>query len=226
MSLFSWLLGFSGTVKPNSHLARSRESAAADVQPPKKETKEHRHARREQLYSVIRDAMMRSGVLSSRYRFKVLSLDQRGNTFLVMMDLSQQEGTQIQIPPDVERNVMLQAMARFDIAVSSVYWRFGVAVFDKPPQAEFQKTVEFDDSPDEKSGTFHVYKTIEPDELAAFRKARLSDADEKSPVSTSPAKKPRPAVRKKSRQVDFEDTEIMNDISLPGLSATQHGELN
>ena len=226
MSFFSWLLGSPGAVKLNGHLARNDRLAATDVLPLKEDTKEHRHTRREQLYSVIRDAMMCSGVLSSRYRFKVLSLDPRGNTFLVMMDLSQQENTQNQIPHDLEKKVMLQAMTRFDIAVSSVYWRFGVAAFETPPHAEFQKTVEFGDPADENSGAFHVYKTIELDELAAFRNARLSDAGKGSPVLTSSAKKTKPATLKKSRQVDFEDTEIMNDIPSPRLRASQYGELN
>jgi hypothetical protein len=44
-----------------------------------------RHARREQLYVVIRDAMTRAGVLSASYKFKVLSLDQPGENFMVML---------------------------------------------------------------------------------------------------------------------------------------------
>jgi hypothetical protein len=32
--------------------------------------------------------MTRAGVLSASYKFKVLSLDQRGNEFIVMMDLA------------------------------------------------------------------------------------------------------------------------------------------
>lgn len=47
-----------------------------------------RHARREQLYVGIREAMTRAGVLSASYKFKVLSLDQPGDKFMVMMDLA------------------------------------------------------------------------------------------------------------------------------------------
>ena len=49
-------------------------------------------ARRELLYGVVREAMVRAGVLSSSYKFKVLSLDARGRQFLVMVDLSHGAG--------------------------------------------------------------------------------------------------------------------------------------
>ena len=47
-----------------------------------------RNARRELLFQVVRESMVRVGVLSSAFKFKVLALDQRGRTFLVMIDLS------------------------------------------------------------------------------------------------------------------------------------------
>jgi hypothetical protein len=42
------------------------------------------------LYSVVREAMIKAGVLSSTYKFKVLSLDSRGRQYLIMMDLARQ----------------------------------------------------------------------------------------------------------------------------------------
>ena len=170
--------------------------------------------------------MTRSGVLSSRYKFKVLSLDQRGDTFLVMVDLSQQEGPQTEVLPEIEKKIMVQAMARFDIAVSSVYWRLGVTVSDKHPTTEFQKTVESDDHEDEKPREIPVYKTIEFDELAAFRKARLSEFKKPGPALTPDTKLEKLPLRKTPRQDDFENTELMDDTPLPGLSATQYGDLN
>src|SRR5690606_40326900 len=43
---------------------------------------DERMQRREQLYAVVRDVMVRAGVLSAGYKFKVLSLDPRGAQFL------------------------------------------------------------------------------------------------------------------------------------------------
>ena len=49
-------------------------------------------ARREMLYVVIRESMMRAGILSAAYKFKVLSLDRKGRRFLVMMDVARDAG--------------------------------------------------------------------------------------------------------------------------------------
>ena len=46
--------------------------------------------RRELLYAVVRESMTSAGVLSSGYKFKVLSLDSRGVQYLIMMDLARQ----------------------------------------------------------------------------------------------------------------------------------------
>lgn len=226
MSILSWLSGAIGAVKPDSHTGRNHRLVAPDATPQKEPVKTHRHMRREQLYLAIREAMTHSGVLSSRYRFKVLSLDQRGDTFLIMIDLSQQEGAQTEVLSDIEKKIMLQAMARFDIAVSSVYWRLGAPALAQHSTPEFQKTAEFGDPVDDKSSASGVYKTIAFDELAAFREARSSAAKRKYPAPIPEVKKLKPAVRKASRQTDFEDTELVDDTPLPGLSATQYGELN
>ncbi len=90
-----------------------------------------RHARREQLYVVIRDAMTRAGVLSASYKFKVLSLDQPGENFMVMMEFSRSfDG-----PPGklavMEGLIIKNAKALFEITVPAVYWRFEQVSADK-----------------------------------------------------------------------------------------------
>ena len=226
MSIFSWLSGATGAVKPDSHIAQSHRLVAPGATSQQESAKTHRHMRREQLYLAIREAMTRSGVLSFRYRFKVSSLDQRGDTFLVMMDLSQQQGPQTEIPPDIEKKIMLQAMTRFAIVVSSVYWRFNASVLEQHPAPESKKTAEFGNPVDRKPSLSAVHKTTAFDELAAFREARLSAAKRKYPAPAPEAKKLKPALQKASRQADFEDTELVDDTPLPGLSATQYGDLN
>ena len=49
--------------------------------------KSMRLERRELLYAVVRESMARVGMLSSSYKYKVLSLDSRGKQYLIMMDL-------------------------------------------------------------------------------------------------------------------------------------------
>jgi len=226
MSFFSWLSGVSSTIKPGNTVAQGRGSGLSDALIHAGNAKTHRHARREQLYVAIREAMTHSGVLSSRYKFKVLSIDQRGDTFLVMIDLSQQEAAQTEVLPDIEKKIMVQAMARFDIAVSSVYWRHGALVIEKRQQPEFQKTVEFDDQANGTIRKAHVYKTIEFDELEAFREARLSAAKHKYSSPASDKKPSKSPVRRALVSADFEDTELIDGTPLQGLSATQYGDLN
>jgi hypothetical protein len=42
---------------------------------------------RKLLYAEVRESMTRAGILSSSYKFKVLSLDSRSDQYLIMMDL-------------------------------------------------------------------------------------------------------------------------------------------
>ncbi|MCC2674215.1 MAG: hypothetical protein K0R58_1162 [Ramlibacter sp.] len=85
--------------------------------------KQERLERRELLYAVVRESMVRAGVLSSSYKFKVLSLDPRGRQFMVMVDLAQGAHNDTNKLSEIEAMVAQSAKARYDIAVSAVYWR-------------------------------------------------------------------------------------------------------
>jgi hypothetical protein len=132
MSLFNWFSGKPGDASLNES-ARRAETGHAPLRaahPPgasSAQTAEmsrlRRHARREQLFNGIREAMTRSGVLSARYKFKVLSLDQIGNEFMVMMDLSSEFGGALDQLIALESAIIRHAKARHDITVPTVYWR-------------------------------------------------------------------------------------------------------
>ena len=85
--------------------------------------KQERTERREQLYAVVREAMVRAGVLSSSYKFKVLSLDPRGRQFMVMVDLAEGAASDTSRLAEIEAMVAQSAKARYDIVVGAVYWR-------------------------------------------------------------------------------------------------------
>jgi hypothetical protein len=138
MSLFNWLL-------PRKKLARAEPDssglsridstkpytprrtgpgdgqAAAPGQPANR--KSERMARRELLYAVVRESMMRAGVLSASYKFKVLSLDARGRQFLVMVDLARESGAEAEGLSEIEAMIAQAAKSRYDILVTAVYWR-------------------------------------------------------------------------------------------------------
>lgn len=133
MSLFSWLSPARKTKSSppeSSGLSRmdstkpypSRQGhEGANGQPANR--KSERIARRELLYQVVREAMTKAGVLSASYKFKVLSLDPRGQQFLVMVDLAREYGTGTSSLAEIEAMVAQAAKARFGIIVTAVYWR-------------------------------------------------------------------------------------------------------
>jgi len=125
MSLFSWLSpGKSAKAQAeHSDLSHTEPNrlAVAGAAPPNR--KSERMARREMLYSVVRESMARAGVLSASYKFKVLSLDAAGRQFLVMVDLAASERADTDVLGEIEVGVIQRAKARHDLAVSAVYWR-------------------------------------------------------------------------------------------------------
>ena len=113
------------SAQPRDSRRRDRSGAGSDEGPqtqPAQSQQSERAERREMLYGVVRETMMRGGVLSASYKFKVLSLDVRGRQFLVMMDLAP-DAVQSARYSEFETQMGQAAKARYDIAVASVYWR-------------------------------------------------------------------------------------------------------
>jgi len=134
VSLFRWLFPKSQSVASNGHtLNLASESAAlppvVDPSPPLPQTavqenaRNRRVARREALYGVVRDVMMRAGVLSGGYKFKVLALDQSGIKFLVMVDVAPEYISDAARLGDIEGQLAQEAHVRCRILVTAVYWR-------------------------------------------------------------------------------------------------------
>ncbi len=151
MSLFRWLFP-AGQPKPlaeSSGLSRmeatrpvarrpvGREEPVDNAQPANR--KGERMARRELLYSVVREAMTRAGVLSASYKFKVLSLDARGRQFLVMVDLSRDYVSETSRLAEIEALIAQGAKSRHDILVSAVYWRMNEHVAVGDPNAQLKQ---------------------------------------------------------------------------------------
>ncbi len=111
--------------------------------------------------------MVRAGVLSASYKFKVLSLDQRGSQFLVMMDLAREFGGDTARLSEIEALIAQTAKSRYDIAVTAVYWRSNEHVAVGNPQ-----------------------KTA-----AAPRPAPAAGNTRPGPIAAAPAPLPRPALR-------------------------------
>ena len=196
-----------GRLKPVVVLPQRLASEEANSQ---QDWKVKRHARREQLYVAIREAMTRAGLLSASYKFKVLSLDQSGDKFLVMIDLA----TSFSGPPEQlsEREALIvhNAQARFQITVPAVYWRLDeVAALRKP----------------EPSRQSAAREPIQFEEIVAFKQA-LRAASALGPKAL-PEKggQIRSAAHSYTLLTGFEDTEMPESPSSPALSSTQYGDL-
>ncbi|NJM44707.1 MAG: hypothetical protein HC858_13495 [Brachymonas sp.] len=106
-----------------SSSASAQPAAAASAQRLEQRRSE-RNAKRELLFQVVREAMVRVGVLSSAFKFKVLSLDQRGRSFLVMIELAAEFSGEAEKLAEIETMIAQTAKHRFEIIVQAVYWRY------------------------------------------------------------------------------------------------------
>lgn len=249
MSFFSWLSGRSGTEKQasgkiaadsdSSALGREKSSAPGGLKPLSGDTrggpqKSNRHARRELLYIAVREAMIRAGVLSGSYKFKVLSLDPRGEQFMVMMDLAHEFGTQTERLAEIEVMIAQSAKSRYNIRVTAVYWRFNEMVsvaqpadatsaINRPAAVQHAEAVPAQARVAQPAPR---YEPIQDDEVAAFKQALAAASAEGLPASES-SKIGRSTPRSYTLLTGFEDTEMPESPALvPALSATQYGDLN
>ncbi|AOW15228.1 hypothetical protein LPB72_22250 [Hydrogenophaga crassostreae] len=124
MSLIRWLQArkpYRDGAEAKGKIRRSfRETTLPLISP----RRGRRILRKEQLFSVVRESLIRAGILSSSYEFKVLALDSNGDGFLVLVDLA--------LPGDVmpdeylleiERWIQNSARSRHSMRIPSVYWR-------------------------------------------------------------------------------------------------------
>ncbi|HSV82208.1 MAG TPA: hypothetical protein VLK85_23695 [Ramlibacter sp.] len=192
--------------------------------------KQERKARRELLYAVVREAMVRGGVLSSTYKFKVLSLDSVGNQFLVMMDLARAANSDCAHLSMLEAMIAQSAKSRHDIQVTAVYWRLNDSVVDssfvpsqqQPASAAPQKeTVAAGPQPvalplQQPAREASASDALEPEELDALKLAFSAGATAKGELALANVNQPAPAGRGQTRPTGFEDTVLADNDPHPG----------
>ncbi|MBS3997255.1 MAG: hypothetical protein KGZ67_07940 [Hydrogenophaga sp.] len=174
--------------------------------------------RREQLFAVVREAMIRGGVLSTSYEFKVLTLDATGDHFLVLIDLAlPAQSMQDEHLAEVETWIRDSAQGRHSMTVRSVYWR--------------RKSVQDPHRPASKTGLqagSHPAVSA-PMPLTAVRStparvpAQAVDLDEIEAFRRAMRQTPRTAGVLSSGAVPMPVPESHSDFS--ALSETQHGKL-
>lgn len=194
--------------------------------------KTERLERRELLYTVVREAMTRAGVLSSSFKFKVLSLDSRGRQYLIMMDLARQYAGETARLAEIEGLIARTAKTRHDILVTSVYWRVnehvtaGLSQKTEPASAPapLSPALATPVAPTVATPVKPHFEPLQDDEVAAFKKALASVAT--PAVSPAPAgEMVRSGRRNPAPMPVFQDTQMVDEGHSP-LSGTQYGDLH
>lgn len=186
--------------------------------------------RRELLYGVVRECMTGAGVLSSTYKFKVLSLDSTGSKYLIMMDIPQVYLSDPARFAEIEGTIARNAKERFEILVTAVYWRVNELVTaGRRPPAPAAHTAPRSSSPSPaaaaKPDVLPTPLKSEPtldQEVLAFKQLLSSAARGAAPVR--PGEVLRSGRRNPTPVPDFSDTEPVEAAS--PLGPSQFGGLN
>ena len=181
MSLLDWF-----TRKPSkaahdaggARAAQPEQAARPLLSPtPNSAWKNERMERRELLYGVVRNAMIRAGILSASYKFKVLSLDPRGREFVVMMDLASECVAHPGRLSGIEALISEAAKNHHEIVVKAVYWRIKDFATTSPAAPYMADSSVVPDKipaihlPPESPPAPRSYDPIAEDEVMAFKRA-------------------------------------------------------
>ncbi len=246
MSLFNWLtrkkpasdagdssgMGHADVTLPlfGASQPRQRQAGSKSGSPSSRRTE--RLERRELLYAIVRECMTQSGVLSSKYKFKVLSLDSKGREYLIMIDLPKENAAETHGLTEIEGLIARNAKNRHGIMVTAVYWRLVeqvmTAVVETPHVHSHGKapaTLPVVPEPQPVATPVPTatqrFDPIQAEEVEAFRKAlAIAPASEQSKV---PGEIVRSGRRNPAPMPQFADTEV--DDSASPLSGTQYGDL-
>lgn len=222
--LFSWLQPNSSSAKRKSKpLRAARRGFSQTTLPLISPRRGRRILRREQLFAVVRESLIRGGVLSTSYEFKVLTLDANGDGFIVLIDLALPAVTM----PDeylleIEQWIQSSARGRHGMEVRGVYWRRlaehdqrGIALkaavtaqrraSSQPAPAQPASATAIPKPPPHSGNTL---QPVAADEVEAFRQALNADPGKRYPVQHVPG------VREPESHSDFS-----------ALSDTQYGKL-
>lgn len=242
MSLFQWFSKKSSAISPTevessglahvdatvpfTHSSRGR-ARVPDVPGSAANRKNERLERRELLYGIVRESMTRVGVLSSSYKFKVLSLDSRGRQYLIMMDLVRLQAGEVARLAEIESLIAKSAKLRHDILVTSVYWRVNEQVTAGVTRSPASAPAPLSASPSAVPVSAPTppkprYEPLHEDEVAAFKQALASLPTPKT--LSAPGEIIQSGRRNPAPEIRFEDTEL--DERAAPLSGTQYGDLN
>jgi hypothetical protein len=180
------------------------------------------------LYVVVRECMTAAGVLSSTYKFKVLSLDATGRKYLIMVDIPQVLVSDPARFADIEGSIARSAKERFGILVTAVYWRINELVSSATRQAPARAQASDTEQGGELAKAVAAPAAADRDavleeEVQAFKRAVASAASAAAAAKRS-GEVIRTGRRNPQPMPDFSDTEPFEAAS--PLGPSQFGGLN
>ncbi len=126
----SWLVRlfskplFKSPKATSSSKARRRSSEGRSNTPEDHaKRKAERALHREYLHDIVRECMATVGVLSSHYKFKVLTVDRESTQFVVMIDMLNLVAPDREGLSNMETSIAHRAMSLRGMRVIAVYWR-------------------------------------------------------------------------------------------------------
>ena len=182
MSLLRWLQAKKSDAGGSGGRSKPRRSFSQTTLPLISPRRGRRVLRREQLFSVVRESLIRAGVLSTSYDFKVLALDTSGDGFLVLVDLAlPADAMPDEYLLEIERWIQQSAKTRHEMDIRSVYWRrkashdqVGMALkaaVSAQTQREAALSGTAIPAPDTPLSNGRVQSSVAPEEVSAFRQA-------------------------------------------------------
>ncbi|RGE38502.1 hypothetical protein DZC30_22470 [Comamonas testosteroni] len=219
MSLFRW---FSRSPRP----ASGPDAAAIQDDAVARAPRSERSARREQLYGMVREAMVRVGILSAGYKFKALSLDSAGQRFVVMVDLAPAYAADAAQQRNIEALIAELARTRLGVSVHAVYWRVNGQIHAAPAQPQ-QRSMPADwaaahaqTRPVAAAPAGSGFEPIDAQEMDAFKQAVASAGHSSRPAPLRSGRGP--LLGPGSGAEEGGDFAVSG---LGSLGATQYGEL-
>lgn len=180
--------------------------------------------RRELLYGVVRECMTAAGVLSSTYKFKVLSLDSSGRKYLIMVDLPHDYLVNHAHFVETEGFIARSAKERYDILVTAVYWRVNELVSaagqsahapSEPSVAQVSQSIDTSIQVDAKPTESHAALQLE--EVMAFKRA-VAAAAASGTTGVQRSETRQSGRRNKEHVPDFSNTEPFEAATPLGTS--------
>ena len=222
--------------EPSAAGSGSRGGESADEVAARR--KSERARMRELLYNVVRESMVRVGVLSSSFKFKVLATDPKGRKFIVMMDLARDFGSEITQLAEIETLICQVARARHNIVVSAVYWRIegqpaGTSAHPMAPRNAVPAPGSETGVSAATKATTRKYEPVLAEEVNALKRA-LTEGNQTAAATARKSSnygmltgyEATETIESELPEHDAPQTEILDDDArFPALSPTQYGEL-